>query len=330
MKKQLSKTGLILIFLISFTGCEEFLDRYPSDALTSEQIFADLEGAQTTITALYDLLSDNYLLGRSTMLRGSLKGADFFHFTENPNKRFDSEYKYAEIASSAGYAGYIWNYAYKTIASCNRIEAILPEIEGDSLLKSDMLGQTKAIKAICYSELLRAFCYPKWMADDDPQYAMGVPLLKNTNDNAEAVENSPVRSSLDDCYDYVDELLLDALDLIDADRTGKQYITKQAIWVLLARNYLYTERWDDAAEAAVNAENLGSQMIDKASFIENMTVRFNDESVFELYYDVNDNLGTGCIAYYAFKSVNAEGRIDENSIGYGDYGASNAFINLFD
>jgi hypothetical protein len=332
MKKQTHKAVLYLTLgsLLAFSGCEEFMDRYPTDALSSEQIFSDLESAQTTIIAAYDLLSDSYLLGRSTMLRGSLKGADFFHFTENPNLRFDREYKYAEIATDAGYAGYIWNYAYKTIASCNRIESILPGVPGDTLLRNDMLAQSKIIKAICYSELLRAFCYPKWMADDDPLYGMGVPLLRNNDDNALAVEQPPRRSSLEDCYAYVDELLEDATDLIDGTRTGKYFLTEQALWALRARNYLYTERWELAADAAQNAVALGGQMIEKDAFIENMTQRFNDESIFEIYFDVNDNLGTNCIAYYAFKSVNAAGRIDGNSIGYGDYGASNAFINLFD
>lgn len=331
MRKKVKKTsiGIFAALLFMVTGCEDFLNRYPDNALTAEQLYSDIEYAQATIVALYDLLSETDLLGRNVPLRGSLKGTDFFHFTENPNLRFDREYKYVEISSSAGYAGYIWNYCYKTIASCNSLIAVIPGLDGPEDLKNDMLGQTKTVKAICYLELLRAFCYPPWMAEDDELYSMGVPLLKTASDHSNAIANPPGRASLDKCYDYVIELLTSSIDLIDKSRTEKQFLTEQAIWGILANVYLYNEEWQLALDAALEAESLGGAMISKSGFVNSMTQRFNSEAVFEIYYDVNDNAGTSCIAYYAVKSVNAQGRIDGSSIGYGDYGASNAFINLF-
>ncbi len=331
MMKTINKkinAGILAFLLLISSGCEDFLDRYPDNALTAEQLFSDIEYAQTTITALYDLLSETYLLGRNVPLRGSLKGADFFHFVENPDKRFDREYKYAEISSSAGYAGYLWNYCYKTIANCNSIVSIIPELDGTTEFKNNMLAQAMTIKAISYLELLRAFSYPPWMAEDDELYSMGVPLLKNASDHSNAIENPPGRKSLGNCYDYVIELLEESLLLID-NNTDKQFLTKQAIQGILANVYLYNEEWQLALDAAINAESLGGNMIGKSQFINNMTQRFNSEAVFEIYYDLNDNPGTSCIAYYAVKSVNSQGRIDANSVGYGDYGASNTFINLF-
>ena len=109
--------GILTMLLLVSSGCEDFLDRYPDNALTSDQMFSDINNAQTTIIALYDLLSETYLLGRNVPLRGSLKGADFLHFIENPDKRFDREYKYAEISSNAGYAGYLWNYSGRSFHS---------------------------------------------------------------------------------------------------------------------------------------------------------------------------------------------------------------------
>jgi starch-binding outer membrane protein, SusD/RagB family len=320
--------SLTSLFLLS-SGCEDFLNRYPDNALTEAQIYADVKDAETAVIAVYDLLSEGYLLGRNTALRGSLKGADFFHFTENPNKRFDTEYKYVEISSSAGYAGYLWNYAYKTIASCNQILWNLENLEGDEVKIKDLQAQVLAAKAICYLELTRAFCYPLWMANDDNTYSMGVPLLKNSNDNSSAIENPPTRASLQDSFDYIIELLSSSLEIIDDSRTGSEFITEQGVWAMLARVYQYTENWELAKDAAIMAESLGGSMSTSLEFIPNMTTRFNDESIFEIFTDENDNLGTSCLAYYAFKSVNAVGRIDVNSIGYGDYGASNAFKNLF-
>lgn len=331
MKKtmKISKVILILAVVLSFSACENFLDRYPTDSLSTAQVYSNIETAESAVIAVYDLLSDTYLFGRNASLRGSLKGADFFHFIENPNKRFDKEYKYVEISSSAGYAGYLWNYSYKTIAACNIAFSQLTTDIADEATINHMKAQLSAAKAISYLELLRSFCYPLWMAKEDVRYAQGVPLLKTALDNSSAIETPPGRASLQDSYDYVEELLLEAIDLIDKSKTEKQFFTEQGLWAILAKYYLYVEEWELARDAALEAERLGGTMIPKAEFIANMTTRFNPESVFEIYFDVNDNPGTSCLAYYAFKSVNEEGKIDENSIGYGDYGASNAFIGLF-
>ena len=319
----------IVLFLFLSSSCEDFLDRYPDNALTVEQIYSDIDYAQTTLVALYDLLSSSYMLGRNVPLRGSLKATDFFHFTENPNLRFDKEYKYVEISSDAGYAGYLWNYCYRTIANGNSLLAAIPDYENEDVLVNDIKAQAMAIKAISYLELLRAFSYPLWMASDDETYSLGVPLLKSTTDNSAAIENPPKRETLQDSYDYIVELLTDALILVDKSRIGNQFITEQTIHAILANVYLYTEQWGQARDAALQAEALGGSMIPKSGFISSLTERFNDESVFECYYDDNDNLGTSCLAYYAYKSVNSVGRIYGESIGYGDYGASNTFINLF-
>lgn len=330
--KLVSRTIVILtlgFILLAFSACEDFLNRYPDNALTEGQIYTDVKNAETAVIALYDLLSESYLFGRNAPLRGSLKGADFFHFTENPNLRFDIEYKYTEISSAAGYAGYLWNYAYKTIASCNLILYNLKDIEGEEEKILDLEAQTLATKAVCYLELVRSFCYPLWLAEEDDRYGMGVPLIKNVDDNSGAIENPPGRATLLESYDYIEELLLEALEKTDPGRTGKQFFTEQSLWAILARLYLYKEAWPEARDAALMAESMGGSMIGTADFIAGMTTRFNEESIFEIYYDANDNLGTSCIAYYAFKSVNEQGLIDENSIGYGDYGASNAFISLF-
>ncbi|MCK5134458.1 MAG: RagB/SusD family nutrient uptake outer membrane protein [Bacteroidales bacterium] len=315
--------------LLGTSGCEDFLNRYPDNALTEDQIFTNEKNAETAVIALYDLLSETYMFGRNVPLRGSLKGADFFHFIENPNLRFDIEYKYVEISSAAGYAGYLWNYCYKTIASCNLILTNLSDMEGDQEIINDLEAQTLAVKAICYLELVRSFSYPVWMAEEDDLYGMGVPLIKDFNDNSTAIETPPGRPPLLECYDYIEELLLDALDKIDKSRIEKQFFTEQSLWAILARFYLYTEAWEQSRDAAIMAESLGGSMIGSADFIAGMTTRFNVESIFEIHFDVNDNPGTSCLAYYAFKSVNEQGQIDANSIGYGDYGASNAFINLF-
>jgi hypothetical protein len=186
-----------------------------------------------------------------------------------------------------------------------------------------------AAKAICYLELTRSFCYPLWLAEEDAMYGLGLPLIKTAGDNSDAIEDPPRRASLRETYDYIEALLLDALDNIDKTRTEKQYITEQTLHAILARFYLYTEEWELARDEALEAESLGGSMIGSADFMASLTTRFNEESIFEIHFDVNDNLGTSCIAYYAYKSVNAQGKIDANSIGYGDYGASNAFINLF-
>lgn len=316
----------MLLIVVLLAGCEDFLDRYPKTSVSGKDIFSDIKTAQAGLLGVYSDLQDGRLTGRGTLVRGDLKGPDFFLLTGG-GQYFTPEYNYQENVTNHGQAGYIWAAGYETLKDCNVFLDGLKGIEGSSDAKNDMIAQVKTIKAIAYIEMMKAFCYPPSMASQDSKYALGIPIVRTKDDNVSAIEEGPERAPLTDVFDHIEELLEDALVKIDPSRSTGIFISKYAINGLLAEVYLYQEKWSEAAAAAIDAA-AGGSMIPRDDFLTEIREDENDECLFEIMYTLTDNLADRMPGYWLSKTVNENNRHDIYSVGYGDVGASDAFINL--
>ncbi len=324
--QQYIKTISLLLIMVIISGCEDFLDRYPKTSVSGKDIFSSIETAQAGLLGLYSDLQDGRLTGRGTLVRGDLKGPDFFLLTGG-GQYFVPEYNYDENVTNHGQAGYIWAAGYETIKDCNVFLEGLSGISGNDAEKDDMIAQAKTIKAISYIEMLKAFCYPPSFTALDSKYSMGIPIVENKDDNVSSIEEGPERAPLTDVFEHLEDLLDDALLKIDPSRGTGSFISKYAINGLLAEVYLYQEKWQDAALAAIEA-SAGASMIPKDDFLEDIRLDGNDECLFEIMYTITDNLNDRMPGYWLNMTVNADNRNDIYSVGYGDVGASDAFINL--
>lgn len=320
---------VMLFFLILSTiGCEDFLDRYPNSSVSEKDIYADIETAEAALIGLYNNLQSGNLTGRMTLLRGDLKGNDFFLLTGS-GQYFTTEYNYEDNITNHGEAGYIWYKGYQTIKDCNVFLEGLKNLRGkpDENQLNDMIAQAKAIKAIAYMELIRTFTYPPRMAEVDQKYAQGIPIVRDKGENVNLIEKGARRAPLSEVYENLEDLLEDAADKIDPGRSTKYFVTQSVIYGILANVYLYQEKWNKAADAAVEAANGGS-MIDRADFLTAIREDGNQEVLLEIMYTPTDNLADRMPGYWINMTTNEEGRHFEGSRGYGDVGASDAFINL--
>ncbi len=320
------KSGILLLILVNLTACEDFLDRYPSTSVSGEDIYSNLETAQAGLIGLYNCLQSGDLTGRSTLLRGDMKSCDFMLLTGS-GQYFGYEYNYRDNVTNYGSAGVIWAQGYQTIKDCNNFLAGMSGIDGNQDKISDMEAQAKTIKAIAYLELVRTFCYPPNLGKIDDKYSLGVPIVRNKQDNINAIETGFTRAPLTEVFAYLEELLTEAAQAIDPSREPGAYISKPAIYGILADVYLYQEKWDAAATAAVTAA-AGGSMIDHNAYLSAIHEIFNDECLFELMYTETDNLSDRMPGYVINQTVNADNRNDETSMGYGDIGASDAFLAL--
>ncbi len=325
-QKYIIKTITFFLVMILISGCEKFLDRYPSTSVPEGNIYSDIETAGAALLGLYSDLQNGRLTGRGTLIKGDLKGPDFFLLTGG-GQYFTPEYNYDENVTNNGRAGSIWAAGYQTIKDCNLFLYGLEGLEGSIDKKNDMIAQAKTIKAIAYTEMTKAFCYPPNFPAIDTKYSMGIPLVRTKDDNVNSIETGPRRSSLSEVFGHVEELLDDALLKIDPSRSTGIYISSYAIHGLLAEVYLYQEKWPDAASSALEAA-AGASMIAKDDYLSEMRLDVNDECLLEIMYTLTDNLASRMPGYWLNMTVNADNRNDVNSLGYGDVGASDAFINL--
>jgi hypothetical protein len=327
MKKiDIYKLILMMPIVVFLNGCEDFLDRYPSSSVSGVSIYSSLETCQAALNGLYNDLQSGDLTGRSSLLRGDLKSCDFFLLTST-GQYFTTEYSYQDNVTNYGVAGVIWAQGYQIIKDCNVFIDGISGLEGDADVINDMKAQASTIKAIAFIELLQTFCYPPAFTTIDSKYSLGIPIVRTKEDNVSAIEELPERAQLTKVFEYLEELLIDAADNINPSRAPGYYISSNAINGILANVYLYQEKWPEAASVAVQAAT-GRSMMEKSDFLTENYEECNDEAIFELRYTLTDNLADRMPGYVANKTVNENGRHDASSKGYGDIGASDAFIAL--
>lgn len=150
---------------------------------------------------------------------------------------------------------YAWELAYRTIGNCNMAIEIAQGF-GDSrgLAETVIMGENHYIRALCYFLLVNEFAQPY---SNNPTQNPGLPLKLNSNPD----DLPQSRSTVAEVYEQIEKDLKDAITYmtLPAGETPKNscYATKEAAEALLARVYLFMERWDDAYKMADNVIQSG-------------------------------------------------------------------------
>jgi hypothetical protein len=165
-----------------------------------------------------------------------------------------------------------WSADYEGIYRANVVLEKVPAIEMDAKLKARILGEAKFIRAWHFYNLVTMFG--------------GVPLADHVL--APSEYNLP-RASADEVWDLIEKDLTEAATVLwkrseySAADLGR--ITKGAAQALLAKTYLWREKWAEAKTAA--AEVIASneyQLVPNYADIFTLDGENNTESVFEIQY----------------------------------------------
>ena len=226
MKKYIS----YLMSLLLLSGC---LD------IKLEDQYADPDAITTTATAR-ELLASAYNSLPRYQMELSVLGDDFVPTNHTG--------KYAELLNLYNWqekaiddlSDNIWNEYYMTVAIVNallpRLENIEPKDEADRLEMENIRSEAKALKAMCYFDLLRLYgpVYSEANLSKD-----GI-ILKHRLE----LDFLP-RSSVKDCADEIEKLLTDALKADNSD-AEVFYLSTPAVKALLAEFELYRGNYDEA------------------------------------------------------------------------------------
>jgi tetratricopeptide (TPR) repeat protein len=143
---------------------------------------------------------------------------------------------------------YAWELGYRTIGNCNlvieTIEGFGNERTGEDIV---MMGENFYLRALCYFLLVNEFAQPY---SNNPAQNPGVPLKLNYDPGDLPLS----RSTVTEVYDQIVKDLQEAITCLtlpgEMQPKTNIYATKEAAQALLARVYLYMERWDEAYEMA--------------------------------------------------------------------------------
>ncbi|MFZ1750499.1 MAG: RagB/SusD family nutrient uptake outer membrane protein [Saprospiraceae bacterium] len=265
---------LLILIVGLFTACSDgFLDQ----DLNSNQIIADgyynsdseVETATTTsysfidypdwwqnqwLRAVNEAASDNAWIGLNGGQGTAIQAA---HYTLNgENDRIEAH----------------WIMLYKSI---DRFNATLEGVERANIsqaLKARCIAEIKFLRAFQYVELVRNFG--------------GVPFLTQT---LGVTENTYKRSSPTEIYDFLAKDLMSAIPDLPAKSAytsaNKFRVSKGAATALLAKIYLYAEKWAEASSAADQV--IASNEYSLEPFFGDVfrTSNYNGrESIFEIQY----------------------------------------------
>jgi hypothetical protein len=298
----------ILILLMSslfVVSCDNSLDLTPEDSLTPTVIFSTETLTRGAVNGMYSTCQS------SNVLSGSYDASTEWQ-ADNVNfvgsfPTFNEIKLYTTLSDNTSIANF-WSAHYRVINQANAIIKFTPDVPSatgnvfTAAEKSDLIGQAKFIRALMYLRLSANF--GQQLQQNAGGNGLSVPLVLEPFEGAVIF---PSRSTLTQVHTQIENDLKEAsLQItVGSDRTKGTVAGANA---LLARLYLYQEKWGPAANAANNVINTaGFTFFPTSGFTFYNTV--NPEFVFQLQNIAGDNSPAESYSNL-FNGTNVNGRGD--------------------
>ncbi len=249
MKNMLHNIRFGLAALALLLGTASCLEKYPGQAIPEEEGMRTFNDAEQHIIGIYAGLKSAALFSGYLTLLPDIQ-SDLVHAAEGNSNTYGNHWQWT-VRSTNSEIEAVYGSLYAVIGDCNffldRIDRVKANETDDAKLDDLDLytGEVYAIRALCYSELLKCFCkaYDPATASEEP----GVVL------RTKYFEKEPVvRASLDASYRFVlDDLTRAEALLSDKDEDNEAnavFFTLAAAQALHARVALYMQDWQTAVD----------------------------------------------------------------------------------
>lgn len=254
----------LFFIIIGMTACSDFVEvEPPKNLLISETVFDDPATVESALANLfYNMREQGMVSGRSgtTTLMGIYSDElDYYGFDAN----FSELFHHNVTASNNTILGW-WSNAYNIIYGANDI---IIGIESSNALSIDdqerFKGQALFVRAYIHSLLATLY--------GDIPYITTTDYIEN---------NSVTRLSLNIVFDNIIADLINAIELLENTvASGERVLPSQELAkALLARMYLYTEKWTLAESTASDLINTSSLESD----INNVFKKESSETIWQL------------------------------------------------
>ena len=274
MKKIIYTLTICVIFVVTITGCaDDFLDVASTDAVEGIEEFNNDEGAKSFVTAIYSKLLDwnvsSFSWNGVTSIasddadKGSDPGDTGTDKLQLDNLTHDS----SSISLLELFEG-----NYQGINRVNQALLFLPQLDqANPALVARLTGEAKFLRALMYFNLVRIYG--------------GVPIVDRVPSASEADVEMTLRArSKQEVYDFIEQDLLAAIEALPekgaygAEDRGRA--SKGAARALLAKAYLYQQRWSDVIMQCEAINGYG--LADDYAALWRESEENNIESIFEI------------------------------------------------
>lgn len=284
--------ALFTFLVLITTSCADFLDEQPQGRYTSDKFWKTEAHATLALTGVYEIAAftttNNALwVFGDVASDDAIKGGNSGDF---PDAQLIDAFNYTR---SNSYLDIIWKHYYEGISRANYVLHYVPNIDMDIALRDRILAEARFLRAYYYFNLVNIFGE--------------IPLKINAALTASDIYVS--KTSVANVYAQIEADLLAAKSVLPKTSVGLNLgrVTKGAAWGLLAKTYLYQQKWDLAIEAAdsVTALNVYAlQPVYKNNFID--STQNNSESIFEIQH-INGQVGLGSYLSQYFTPFDLDG-----------------------
>ncbi|MFD2966404.1 RagB/SusD family nutrient uptake outer membrane protein [Sphingobacterium bambusae] len=269
---------LFTLLILFLAGCSSFLEVEPQDSVSDKVTIVDENSAETAVRGIYSALRSNDYYGYSFQLLGFFSADNIvYRGSQTVHQTLTNHTVKSDLAVLAT----AWNQIYNTINRANHVIAKVPSLSLTTSFteayRNQLIGEAHFVRALAYFDLARTWG--------------GVQLILEPTNSASTLADVK-RSSLQETYDQVLQDLLKAEELLP-ETTNRIRATRATARALLARYYLYQKNWDEAAKYAsyIISDQANYELVKPyRSFYANNASN-TKESVFELFYDVNNPSG---------------------------------------
>jgi starch-binding outer membrane protein, SusD/RagB family len=298
--------NILLIFMSSllFLSCDNTLDLSPEDSLTPDVVFSNESLTNGAVNGMYSSAQS------SNVLSGTY---DAITEWQSDNVKFVGSFptfndvnNYTTLSDNGSIAT-IWSAHYATINQANMLIKFTPNVpsiatdEFTTAEKANIVGQAKFMRALMNLRL--SACFGHQLQQNDKGANLSIPLLLEP---FVGTVTFPKRSTLAEVHAQIEADLLDAVASINSSSTDRTRATVAGAKALLARLYLYQEKWGKAADYANQVINTtGFTLATNFAFYNTL----NPELIFTLQNVAGDAAGAESYSKM-FNGVNANGRGD--------------------
>jgi starch-binding outer membrane protein, SusD/RagB family len=247
------RTLLIIIALLPFMACEDYLTKYPSDQVTKELAIQTLNDAKVALNGVYSGFKSSAYYGRYFVVHADIQ-TDLLQSVIGYSNQLGEFYKWTFLSDNGDVTN-AWDVMYKVIVRSSNIIDALPSLEDGSEAELNAIeGQARMARALAHFDLVKAFS--KAYTQSDPVNDPGIPIITTFKIDA------PERDAIADVYKFIRDEALLATELLsdkgNAD-VASVFFTRASAYALLARVSLYMGEWEEAVE-------FSTELIDNTNF----------------------------------------------------------------
>lgn len=248
--KLISKIAIVSTLCFSIASCD-FLEVETVGRTTMPNFFSDVPGLKAGLTGSYSKMYNYY-------------SSEFYKYPEvagnmvdlnviSANVEMINQYNFtSDPEQEIGAVGYIWRKVLEALANVNNVLEYAPPLINAFPNQKAEIEQVQAqalfLRALCHFDLYRVYAQPyNYTANASHP---GVPVLLITP----GPDDLPSRATAKEVFDRIIKDLHDAEALFGNKPMQDAYhVSKEAVWALLSRVYLYKEDWDNAILYATKA-----------------------------------------------------------------------------